>query len=138
MTNHQTHDLLGDPLPEPLPEGVRLTDIHELAGHTIKAVFEGMECKQPADLVIVTETRCWMALQAVEDGPDNTFIGDSYGTSSNLGDFVAATDLLQAGCITGDEHVVLKAAEDKTKAEEQARHAAYYRRKLAELEGNKA
>lgn len=33
-------DLLGDPLPDPLPEGERFTRMEQLVGHTIKAVFE--------------------------------------------------------------------------------------------------
>ena len=65
-------DLLGDPLPEPLPCHSRLTDESQLAGHEVRAVFlETSGIWGHAGMVIVTATGCWMTFEAEEDGDEH-------------------------------------------------------------------
>lgn len=143
MTTHQHTDLLGDPLPDPLPEGERLTDVDQLVGHTIKAVFERPRCGPhflSADLVLVTETRCWITFEISSDDDDASLeVSGGYHLGlkpqASLSDYVGADELLRGGCIHAAEHAVLKAEEVKLEEEEKAKKAAFYRRRLEELEG---
>lgn len=130
----QAHDLLGDPLPEPLPSGERFRYFDQLVGHTILAVFEGMQCARDADVVIVTETKCWLAAGAEDDGDSaDICVYDTYSQRS-LNDYVKAKDLLDSGCINQGEFEVLRKAEEAREAVARERVKNLLRRKLDELE----
>ena len=136
-------DLLGDPIPEPLPDGVRLNDSSELHGHTILAVFESPGGRYASDMVIVTATRCWIVFRAEVDGyanDESAYINvkHSYihrGDPETLHDYVSARELLQSNCIQQAEYVRLKALEDQRENEVKAKRAARLRSELAQLEG---
>lgn len=70
MSSHNL-DLLGHPIPEPkdLPHGKRLSSFDDLIGHTITHIFEEDDCIND-QLVIVTETRCHLAVNARHSGCD--------------------------------------------------------------------
>lgn len=53
--------VMQDP-PEPLPARIRLTDEDQLAGHTIKAVYDGH-----GSMTFVTDTLCWLTVKAEGD-----------------------------------------------------------------------
>lgn len=99
MSNHNL-DLLGHPIPEPkeLPHGRQLIDLTELIGHTVKLVFEGTDLKSEpwlADIVIVTETHCFIALRADDDGlqPINPY------KPQKLGNFVSIRAMARCGLL---------------------------------------
>lgn len=124
-------DLLGDPLPDPLPEGERFTRMEQLVGHTIKAVFEDTT---RAQLVIVTDTLCWIPLNADGDG-DSTYISVPYvGFQKGLTDFVPAGPLFHSGCITQADYAELKKVEDEAAEVNRQRLLNHHRQQLAALE----
>ena len=61
-----------------LPVGKQLFELSDLVGHTIRAVFEPPHEANLADLVLLTETDCFIAINAemagccAEDGVDIT------------------------------------------------------------------
>lgn len=135
-------DLLGDPIPEPLPEGKRFNDVSELIGHTILAVFDSPSGRRRCEMVIVTATRCWVALDAQTDGcgEDSAYINvlceRHYGREKEvLHDFVPAWELLQAGCISQTDYHYLKGIEDKREQDAKAARAASLRAEADRLEG---
>lgn len=135
-------DLLGDPLPEPLPANLQLQDADELTGHSILAVFDSPNGRYQVDLVIVTATGCWLALEAETDGcgEDSASIQNvgryrRYSTEpALLSDYVSAKELLRAGVINSGEHERLRAVEKEREAEENARKVGRLRQQLAMLE----
>ncbi len=138
-----THvDLLGDPLPEPLPTNMRLNDFCQLVGHTIKAAFTDTGAYFDTALVLVTETGCWLAADA-ENGmyeePAELVVLYEYQAprAETLGDFVRPLDLQITGCISSVEYQQLKALEDERNAKHRDRTAARLRAELARLEATK-
>lgn len=132
--------------PAPLPSNMRLTEESELVGHTIAALITnpyGPAARRANSdcMVIVTQTRCWLVLQAEGDGDDGACISvrdSSYELSHALSDYLSAHDMLMAGLIGHSEYAVARAAED-AKASEALRlkdveRAASLRRELALLE----
>lgn len=135
MSEQKTeHDLLGDPMPAPLPSGERLRYFDQLVGHTILAVFEGSMCAPDVDVVIVTETKCWLGAHADHDG-DSAYIvvNDAYNHNS-LSHYVKANDLFDAACINQGEFDVLRKAEEAREAVERERQKNKLRRQLESLE----
>jgi hypothetical protein len=139
-TTTQAVDLLGDPLPEPLPENLRLTRLEQLVGHTILGAFESRQSFDNGDsIVLVTQTNCWMVIDADTDGGSSS----TYAQIDNhvgyprkpITDYVEPAELLEARCITQAEHdaVVAKEAEEK-RQRDQAR-ADRLRAELRRLEG---
>lgn len=56
--------------PNELPHGKQLTELTDLIGHTVKLVFEGTDLKADPfypNVVIVTETGCFIAFKADDD-----------------------------------------------------------------------
>jgi hypothetical protein len=136
-------DLLGDPLPEPLPANQQLTDVDQLQGHSILAVFDLPNGRYQADLVIVTESGCWLVMNAEVDGcgEDAASIAvvrhRGYTTNQrDLSDYVSANELLRAGVINTGEHARLRAMEQEREAAKNAETAARLRAQLARLELN--
>ena len=125
-------DLLGDPLPEPLPEGQQFSQWESLVGHTIRAAIEDPNGREHADFVIVTETNCWLALAAETDGcgDDDTkavIIGKGYGAPKVLSDYVSATMLSVHNCVSPAEFAALHEIEVQRKAKWDAARAARLR-----------
>lgn len=127
-------DLLGDPVAEPLPAGERLRYFDQLVGHKILAVFEGTECEPHVDVVIVTETKCWLTAHAERDGDSAYIVISGSYRENNLSDYVKAKRLLDAGCINAGEYDVLSKAEAEKEASERERKANHLRQQLAELD----
>lgn len=134
-------DLLGDPLPEPLPTNSRLTDEEQLIGHEIRAVFCSTSGTYGhADMVIVTATGCWIVFEidgsAIDDAELYVDRGRYIsGTPTELIGYVSASDLLHANCVTDSEYRRLRALEDEHAETERQRKANHLRQQLAELEG---
>ena len=122
-----------------LDQDIQLRSAESLVGHTIKAVIQSPGGKRQASLVIVTETGCWLALDAENDGEcailevDPPYYG---GSDIPLGDYLSAHDAFTHGLINKPTHDVLKAKEDEAEAEEKKRKADRLRKELAELEGS--
>lgn len=131
MSNHNL-DLLGHPIhePEELPHGKQLTDLTELIGHTVKLVFEGTDLKTDpwfADVVIATETGCFIALKADEDvvQPINPY------KPQPLGAFVSTRAMARCGLLGAEAIAAQKRADEverlrnlKKSAEESRSRAA--------------
>lgn len=138
-------DLLGDPLPDytpALPVKEKLRHFDDLVGHTIKAVFDPPTGKRNAELVIVTETGCWIAAAAQTDGcgEDSASVEVlcGYGGGEMLSDYCSANELMRAGVISAAEHEELRKAEEAQAAKSKEERAARLRSELAKLEGGAA
>lgn len=139
MTNPAL-DLLGDPLPEPLPQNLHLTDISELVGHTIKAAIENPNGRRQVDFLIVTETNCWIAFDG-EPGDDDEsafarIVGPGYGNTkpTALSDFACPLALKNHGCISESEYTYLQEKDDENKRLANVAYAARLRAHAARLE----
>lgn len=128
-------DLLGDPLPDPLPEGERFTELSQLVGHTVQAVFDNNYRLRGrgVEAVIVTQTKCWVPLSAEHDYESAFLRVVRYGAHT-LHDFVRAKDLLDTGCITQAEFLELKKVEDEEAEIARQRLLNHHRQQLAALE----
>lgn len=128
------HDLLGDPIPEPLPSGERFRYFDQLVGHTILAVFEDSRCAPHVDVVIVTDTKCWLVAHADHDGDSAFIVVNDYGHQKSLNDYVKAKDLMDTGCINQGEYEVLRKVEEEREAVARERQKNLLRRQLESLE----
>lgn len=139
-------DLLGDPLPDytpELPRNEQFSEFFQLVGHTIKAVFDPPAGgKRSADLVVVTETGCWIAAEASVDGcgEDSAFLSVKDGRfgGGEISDYCSAAELLRAGVISQVEHDFLALKEAEQKAAAAQRRADRLRAELKQLEGGAA
>lgn len=128
---------------ENLPWNKRLLDEDELAGHTILAVFvepSNKSGESRADLVLVTETGCFLIFNAESDacGEDAhiELAGHwKYTKDEVLHDFVNADSLYGQGVINHGEYEELLKIERKLADDKKARQAEFYRKRLAELGG---
>ena len=127
-------DLLGDPLPEPLPEGQQFFHIDQLVGHTIKAAFDSPDGHAEADIILVTETNCWIALRADEAETPYINVVRGYGSDMRLSSFVSASELLRTGCIGTPEFNALFAEENAQRLAENTRRAKQLREQADRLE----
>lgn len=135
---HSNTDLLGYPLPEPLPANKHL-HWHELVGHTIKAVIEDPAGGRSVDVLIITETNCFIPIQAQPEDEDTASISTchrSWGGESVISEWASARELLDAGAINAGEYQALKEAEERRKAEEKARQIKQAEERLARLKGS--
>jgi hypothetical protein len=111
----QNLDLLGEPLPDPLPENQEFRSWEQLVGHTIKAVIESPSGKRRCDALIVTETRCYLAVIAEPEDDEVahlTIPSNSYGSKEScLSDWASAQQLLRENCISKNEFDVMRAQE---------------------------
>lgn len=122
-----------------LDQDIQLRSAESLVGHTIKAVIQSTCGKRQVGLVIVTETGCWLALDAENDGDEAILEVDplySGGKDIPLGDYLSAHDAFTHGLINKPTHDFLRAKEDAAEAEEKKRKADRLRKELAELEGS--
>ncbi|MCK2097248.1 hypothetical protein [Thauera aromatica] len=127
---------------EALPENQRLAAAEDLVGHRITAVIP--DCSGPkargGEMLIVTETGCWLVLRPDDDGdgPYITVAGAhafSRTDAEALSDFATAGELLAAGLITKAQHDYLRAEEKRQEDDRNALRAAALRAELAKLEG---
>lgn len=127
--------------PAPLPSDKRLTHESELKGHTITALITDPSGRlgSQATVVIVTETRCWLVLEAEsgdrdEDPSINVSGGNSYPPALTLSDYLSARDMFTAGLILQGEFDALWALELEKERLRKANRANQLRRELATLE----
>lgn len=128
---------------EHVPFGVHFTDSAQLIGHKIKVVhdYPQGELAYGAELVIVTETHCWLVLRpethGCEDGANILVVGDSYATrrsgGDQLSDYLTADEMRQYGLVNTGEYELLKAKEDKRLTAEKLRKAEGLRKQLEAL-----
>jgi hypothetical protein len=130
---------------EQLPVNERLVDLDELVGHTIIAAFDcptGKDGACWADVVLVTQTGCFLTLGASSDncGEDPTVEvhGRRYGTDYTLHHYVKAHALYSNGVINAGERDLLQKEEDALTADRNARRADQLRAQLAALTGSAA
>lgn len=124
----------------PLDQDCQIRDWEGLVGHTIKAVIQSPAGALDVSAVIITETGCWMALDAdggsYEEKP-YVEIHPPYGGGQDipLDRYVSATDMWQAGLINQSTHQMLRAKEEEKEAAERKVKADRLRKQLQELEG---
>lgn len=115
----------------------------DLVGHTIKAVIEHPMGKRDAQVVIVTETGCWLALSAEGGSYDEAptiEVQPMYhgGSDVPLGDYLSAGDAFHNGLINQATYELLRAKEAEEREAEKKAKADRLRKQLAELEGGAA
>lgn len=135
-------DLLGDPLPDPLPTNSRLTDEDQLIGHEVRGVFINTRGTYGhAAMVIVTATGCWMVFDidgvALDDASITVDAGHYQRGPVELIGYVRSFDLLHSNCVTEPEYRRLAALEREHEETERLRKANHLRQQLAELEADK-
>jgi len=124
-----------------LDQETQLRSVNGLIGHTIKAVIQSTGGKRQVSLVIVTETGCWLALDAQNDGDyailevEPTFYG---GADIPLGDYLSAHDAFTNGLINKAAYDILKAKETEAEVAKINARAKRLREELAKLEGGAA
>jgi hypothetical protein len=121
-----------------LDQEIQLRDLNSLVGHTIKAVIEGPMGKSDVDIVIITETGCWLALKAEGGGYDEAPTIEThpyYGGDRPLGDYLSAMDALHHGLINKTTFELLRAKEMEEKEAENKERIDRLRKQLADLEG---
>ncbi len=127
-----------------LPEGKQLFSLEALAGHTIRAVVTDPSGELQCHIVFVTETDCWLALDAEmgfcpEDGVDIKVCGDHWCNKvQTLSQYLSVADMRYANLTTPSQLESLQAIEDEKEAKKKAEKAARLRRELAALEGGAA
>ena len=138
-------DLLGHNIPDDLPANKQLTDVSELAGHTIKAAIDAPGGRYDCDLVIVTETGCWLAIQAEKDGccsDDGAVLevigARHYHAKYLLSDFASAIMLKTHGVINQGEFELLRSIEVEREEKQNAERATRLRAQLAAIEAKPA
>ena len=132
---------------EALPREKRLLRPDELTGHTIKCTVECPTGKKgdQVDLVIVTETLCWLTVGAhmhgscPEDGTFLSYDGERYHSQSeNLAEYLSAKEMFDNGLVSKGQFDALLKLEAEQAAAEKAQKAAELRKELAQLEGGAA
>lgn len=123
-----------------------LHDTDELLGHTIKAVITdpaGEYC-DGTELVIVTETGCWVVIEAEssychDEAPSVQIRSKPWNNEKrSLSDFLSAADMRLAGLCTDSDYELLKKSEIERKQRKDTARAEVLRKQLAELEGGAA
>ena len=130
-----------------LPEGKRLLTEEDLVGHTIKAVVRHPMGRlgEQADMVLVTETLCWMVLEtedshSCEERASITVSGRRYGYSTNetLFDYLGASEMYRYGLVSDALRDALLEIEAAAEEEKNKKKANALRAELAKLEGGAA
>ena len=128
---------------ETLPAGERLLTEEDLVGHTIKAVIIHPmgRLSDQADVVIVTNTLCWLVLQAedsysCDERSSITVRGRTYGVdlSETLFDYLGASDMFRHGLVTDAQRDALLDIEAAKEQEQNKKKADALRAQLAYLE----
>jgi hypothetical protein len=126
-----------------LDQDIQLRYIDALVGHTIKAVIENPTGKRQVDIVIVTDTGCYLALSAeggsysYDEAPTIEVEPSFYGSSDiPLGEYLSAWDSFENGLINKATYELLLTKELEEKEAEKKAKADRLRKQLAELEGD--
>lgn len=125
-----------------LDQDMQIRNLDDLVGHTIKAVIEPTG-KREVGIVIVTETGCWLALNAeggsYDEAPtievDPPYYG---GCDVPLGDYLSARDAFMNGLVNQPTYELLRAKELEEAEAKKKEKADRLRKQLAELEGGAA
>lgn len=121
-----------------LPEGKRLASFEALVGHTIKYVCEAPmgHAGQGLGAIFITETLCWLPVQAHYNGFDSepSLSVHRYSQEHLLSDFMTAYELHAAGLLTDAQRDHMQVQEREREAEKNRRQAAYLRDQAAKLE----
>ena len=125
---------------EALPQNARLDDPEALIGHKVVAVVEDCAGRlaRGGELLIVTETGCWIVLAPKGDGGELLIMterGRGWPAES-ISDYASADQMLRAGLITQAQRDYLRAEEKKREDARKAKRAAALREELARLEGS--
>lgn len=125
-----------------LDQDRQIRDFNALLGHTIKAVIHPSGPRE-VSLVLITETGCWMALDATggdyEEKPTIEIDPPYYGYDDvPLDQYLSAADSRNSGLINQAAYELLKAREDQRDAEQKKAKVEALRKQLAELEGGAA
>lgn len=140
---------------ESLPSHKRLESIEELAGHVVKAAIDIPEGRlsHQAELVIVTETLCWIVLDTSNNycteekagievrqcrGGMFSFTRSTETPVETLYDYLGATVMFEHGLISSGQRDELLAIEAAAQELEKKAKAENLRKQLAELEGGAA
>lgn len=135
-----------------LAHNARLNELQNLVGHTVTHVFD--RCQERGDtseLLLVTETGCWIVLEAKTDDWDKEYnticvVADHELSSARrqlrrpelISDYISPEELFEAGlCGLGERDQLIaqkKALNDKAREEKAAR----LRAELTKLEGGAA
>lgn len=106
-------ELTGDAPPEK-PPGIRITELTEVIGKTVRAVFESPTGKKArnCEAVLVFEDDCWATLFAVHDGDQNDpaylRLTENYGRrfsgiADSVADYLSPMALLAAGLVNQEQ-----------------------------------
>lgn len=123
-----------------LDQDCQIRDWNGLVGHTIKAVINPTG-KREVSVILITETGCWMALDATGGSYDEKPIIEidppNWGQPEiALSEYLTAADAFHAGLINAPTYELLR---EKEVAEEKAKNKAMadrLRKQLAALEGD--
>lgn len=125
-----------------LPNGKQLLHLNDLVGHTIRAAVTDPSGQYQCHAVFVTETDCWLALDAelagccIEDGIELKVCGDHWNKEAQtLSQYLSVADMRLANLATPGELAALQVIEDQKAATNKAEQVARLRLQLAELEG---
>ena len=123
-----------------IAEDSQIRSLDGLVGHTIKAVIQKQGRKREVDLVIVTETGCWLALYAQGGSHDEAAtlnIDPPYFGSNDvpLADYLSAQEVFDHGLANLGTYEFLKAKEEALEAFEKKAKVESLRKQLEELEG---
>lgn len=126
---------------EALPQNARLDDPEDLIGHKVVAVVEDCAGRlaRGGELLIVTETGCWIVLAPKGDGDEMLIMterGRHWAGAESITDYASADQMLSAGLITQAQRDYLRAEEKKREDAQKAKRAAALREELARLEGS--
>lgn len=128
-----------------LKHGEQLFDSSELVGHTILAVISDPAgpFSDGTEIVIVTETRCWMVIEAedgysCEEAASAVIQHKGHGNSKVLNDYLSAADMRHAGLCGQGEYELLRKSETEREEKKKAEKADRLRKQLAELTGGAA
>jgi hypothetical protein len=126
-----------------LDQDIQIRDLDDLVGHTIKAVIQSPAGKRQVDVVIVTETGCWLALSAeggsfdeaptIETHP--TYYG---GFDIPLSEYLSAGDALHNGLINQATYELMREREAQERDAEKKTKLDRLRKQIADLEGGSA
>ena len=121
-----------------LPEGKRLTSFEDLVGHTIKHVCEEPmgHAGQGLGAIFITETLCWLPIQAHNNGFDSdpSLSVHRFSQEHLLSDFMTAYELHAAGLLTDAQRDHMQVQEREAEKIRRQSEAAYLRDQAAKLE----
>lgn len=128
--------------PAPLPRDIRLTNIEDLVGHTITAVIDAPRgARVSIDALIVTETGCWMTLEARPDDDEHAHLVTSTGRSylkdelqDALVNFASPDELQAAGLISAAQAAALTEQLEAERQKERARRVLALRAQADRIE----